>query len=170
MSMYEDIINLGKADSFVEEILEIIDHIKLLDHFSVDEIKMLCHYMQCFAAPRDYELIKEGDPGDYLILILSGSVEVYKNIPKVGAKKIAEVFAGVTLGEMSLIDSQTRFASCVTTSPTDFAVFTRDSLNEVLIEMPRLGNKFLLVLLQLMAQRLRDTCDRFLPTVFGVPI
>jgi len=168
--MYEDITNLGKADTFVEEILEIIDHIKLLDHFSVDEIKILCHYMQCFAAPRDYKLIQEGDPGDYLILVLSGSVEVHKNIPKAGSKKIAEVVAGVTLGEMSLIDSQTRFASCITSSPTDFAVFTRDALNEVLIEMPRLGNKFLLVLLQLMAQRLRDTCDRFLPSVFGVPI
>jgi CRP-like cAMP-binding protein len=168
--MYEDITNLGKADTFVEEILEIIDNIKLLDHFSVDEIKLLCRHMQCFAAPRNYKLIQEGDIGDYLILVLSGSVEVYKNIPNVGNKKIAEVTAGVTLGEMSLIDSQTRFASCITLLPTDFAVFTRESMNEVLIEMPRLGNKFLLVLLQLMAQRLRDTCDRFLPSVFGVPI
>ncbi|BCM24234.1 cyclic nucleotide-binding domain-containing protein [Methyloradius palustris] len=168
--MYENITNLGKAEAFVDEILEIIDHIKLLDHFSVDEIKILCHYMQCFAAPRDYTLIQEGDKGDFLILVLSGAVDVQKDIPKIGIKKIAEVGAGVTLGEMSLIDSQTRFASCVTSAPTDFAVFTRESLNEVLIEMPRLGNKFLLVLLQLMAQRLRDTCDRFLPSVFGVPI
>jgi len=168
--MYEDITNLGKAETFIEEILEIIDHIKLLDNFSVDELKVLSSYMQCYAAPRDYTLIHEGDEGDYLILILSGKVKVQKNIRNVGVKKIAEVLAGVTLGEMSLIDTQARFASCITLSPTDFAVFSRDSLNEVLIEMPRLGNKLLLVLLQLMAQRLRDTSDKFLPSVFGVPI
>jgi len=36
-------------------------------------------------------------------------------------------------------------------------VLDRKALNEVLVSQPRLGNKLLLLLLQLMAKRLRDS-------------
>jgi CRP-like cAMP-binding protein len=58
---------------------------------------------------------------------------------------------------MSLIDGQARFATCISTEPVDFAVLDRKALNEVLVSQPRLGNKLLLLLLQLMAKRLRDS-------------
>ncbi len=169
--MYNDIENLGMADKFVDDILEIINHIKLFEGFSVDEVRVLCHYMECYAAPRNYTLLQEGDDGDYLLLLLSGGVEVRKRMPGQGEKLIAEIGVGATLGEMSMIDGNPRYASCITTVPTDFAIFKRESLNDILVQMPRLGNKFLLILLQLMTSRLRNTCERFLPTgVYGAPI
>ncbi len=71
---------------------------------------------------------------------------------------------------MSLIDGLRRFASCVTTMPTDFAVLTRYRLNTILEEHPLLGAKLLLVLLQLMTARLRDATTRMLPTILGESI
>jgi hypothetical protein len=49
-------------------------------------------------------------------------------------------------------------------------VLTHDSLNEVLVHHSRLGNKFLLVLLQLMAHRLRETSNRYLSGGLGVVV
>ncbi len=118
--------------------------------------------MQCYAAPRDFKLISEGDAGDFLLLILTGSVEVTKQNDD-GVVVIANVGVGSTLGEMSMIDGNVRFASCTTLVPTDFAVLTRDSFNNVLIQMPRLGNKLLLTLLQTTTSRLRETCERLVP-------
>ena len=102
-------------------------------------------------------LLKEGDAGDFLLLILTGKVVVEKTIEGAEVKHISEVVAGSTLGEMSMIDGLPRFASCTTVSPTDFAVLTRETLNNVLLQMPRLGNKLLLTLLQTMSGRLRDS-------------
>ena len=101
-------------------------------------------------------LLKEGDAGDFLILILTGNVEVTKTISTGEIKLISQVGVGATLGEMSMIDGCPRFASCVAVLPTDFAVLTRETLNDVLLQMPRLGNKLLLTLLQTMSIRLRE--------------
>jgi len=160
---------LGRADKYEDDIFEIINHIKLFDKFSLDEVKSLCRFMQCYAAPRDFKLLTEGDSGDYLLLILTGSVSVTKG----SATLITQVGVGATLGEMSLIDGNPRFATCTTMMPTDFAVLNRESFNNVLIQMPRLGNKLLLTLLQTTTSRLRETCDKLMPatppSTFGAP-
>jgi CRP-like cAMP-binding protein len=147
--------------------VEIINHIGLFEDFNLDELNVLCHYMNCYAASRNCTLLEEGADGDFLLLILSGSVSVSKLISPQETKVIAEAKIGDTLGELSLIDGRPRFASCHTNTPTDFAVLTRESLNEILVHHPRLGNKFLLVLLQRMAVRLRETCDRFLSSDYS---
>ncbi|MGB4812473.1 MAG: cyclic nucleotide-binding domain-containing protein [Methylophilaceae bacterium] len=161
-NMYSDLEFLGSAERYVESLRGVIEHIKLFEDFSFEEIKTLSFYLHCYRAPANYTLLEEGAEGDYLVLILRGSARVDKLVFKQGITKIADVKIGAVLGEMSLIDGRPRFASCVTTEATDFAVLTHDALNEVLVHHSRLGNKFLLVLLQLMAQRLRETSDKFL--------
>ena len=84
-------------------------------------------------------------------------MNVIKQAGDGSTKFIAAVGPGASLGEMSLIDGQARFATCISTEPVDFAVLDRKALNEVLVSQPRLGNKLLLLLLQLMAKRLRDS-------------
>jgi len=105
--------------------------------------------------------------GDFLIIILTGQVEVIKEADDTQKKLVTRVGPGSFLGEMSLIDGQRRFASCITMQPTDFAVLTRQKLNTILADHPQLGAKLLLVLLQLMTTRLRDATTRMLPTILG---
>jgi CRP/FNR family transcriptional regulator, cyclic AMP receptor protein len=155
MELHPDLVYLGGADQYEEEIFEVVEDIKLFETFSVDEVRTLCQLMHCYAAPKGMTLLKEGEAGDYLILILTGSVEVTKTISNGEVKLISQVGVGATLGEMSMIEEYPRFASCVTVLPTDFAVLTRDKLNDILLQMPRLGNKLLLTLLQTMSLRLR---------------
>ncbi|MBL8489001.1 MAG: cyclic nucleotide-binding domain-containing protein [Rhodocyclaceae bacterium] len=162
--------SLGSASRFAEEIHEIIDRIPLFEDFNRSEIEALCAYMTCYAAPRDVPILREGEEGDFLLVVLTGKVAVKKAMPTNETKVITMVGPGASLGEMSLIDGHPRFASCLTVEPTDFAVLTRDELNEILINQPRLGNKLLLVLLQMMAHRLRDASERLLPYISEVAI
>lgn len=154
--MYSDLNKLGSAENYMDEIYEIIHQIRLFDDFNMDEIKALCHYLRCYAAPRHYPLLKEGERGDFMVLILTGSAEVRVDIPGLGNEKIAELLPGSTVGETSMIDGEPRFITCIATAPTDFAVLSRDSLNQILMQAPRLGNKLLLTLLQLLSARLRE--------------
>ena len=69
---------LGKATRFAQEIHEVIDHVSLFEEFSFPEFEALCGYMACYTAPRHGVLIREGDTGDFLVLLLTGKVDVVK--------------------------------------------------------------------------------------------
>lgn len=156
---------LGKATRFAQDIHEVIDHVSLFEEFSFPEFEALCGYMVCYTAPRHGVLIREGDTGDFLVLLLTGKVDVIKQASDGSTKFIAVAGPGASLGEMSLIDGQERFATCISTEPVDFAVLDRQALNEILFSQPRLGNKLLLLLLHLMAKRLRDSGANLLPHI-----
>ncbi len=161
-NLYGDLDYLGEASGYIDEVYAVISKGPLFEHFSVKEIEGLCQYMHCFAAPRGSVLLNEGVEGDYLLIILSGQVSVRKLNPKGEVVCITTVGPGMSLGEMSLIDGDRRFASCVATEPTDFAVMTRADLNEILLTHPRLANKLLIKLMQILVSRLRDTGNRLL--------
>lgn len=158
--IYADLEDLGSAERYLDEILEILYQIRLFDDFSMDEIKVLCHYMRCYAVPRNYALLEEGKEGDFMLLVLTGAAEVRKYVPAIGHEKIADILPGMTVGETSMIDGRPRFISCSATVPTDVAVLTREALNNLLLQAPRLGNKLLLTLLQMLSGRLRDAFNR----------
>jgi CRP/FNR family transcriptional regulator, cyclic AMP receptor protein len=75
---------------------------------------------------------------------------------------LAVVEAGRTLGEMSMIDGEARFASCVAVEPTLIAVLERERLARIIIEQPLLGAKVLMELVLMLSQRLRHTSQRLL--------
>ena len=72
------------------------------------------------------------------------------------------VQAGRTLGEMSMIDGEARFATCIATSPVLIAVLDRESLARIIVEQPLLGAKILMELVLMLSQRLRATSQRLL--------
>lgn len=159
---------LGSASRYHEEILEIADRIWLFDDLREAEISLLCAKMHCYAARRGQALLREGDSGDFLIIILTGEVSVIKRAEGQD-KLIANVRPGAALGEMSLIDGMPRFATCIAREPTDFAVLSRSDLHDLTVLNPTLGNKVLLMLLQLLTRRLRDTSEKLLPFITGIP-
>ena len=72
-------------------------------------------------------------------------------------KLIATVDAGKTLGEMSMIDGEPRFATCVAAEPCVIAVLSRENLARIILEQPILGAKILMELVLMLSQRLRQT-------------
>lgn len=165
--LYADLDYLGAASGYADEVYEVISKGPLFEEFTHQEIEALCQFMHCFAAPRDAVLLQEGDAGDFMLIILSGSADVHKMNPQGQSMDIATVGPGTSLGEMSLSDGERRFASCITTEPTDFAVMTRADLNEVLVMHPRLANKLLIKIMQILVCRLRHTGNRLLSNYFS---
>ena len=113
--------------------------------------------MYVYDAPAGLTLINEGDAGDFMVLLMSGMVDVLRRNRYNYPSRIAVAHAGHALGEMSMFDGEPRFASCVTLEQCRLAVLTRDSLMLVLQDEARLGNKILLKLVQLLSERLRQT-------------
>ena len=156
---------LGAASNYLEEIYEVLGPLALFEGFTPEEHSILCDYMECYAAASDTTIFQEGESGDFMLLVLTGSVNVIKRDKDSGEKVVSKVGPGGFLGEMSLVDGQPRFASCVSTCPTDVAVLHRRDLAGMVSGHPQIGIKVLLLLLQLVTRRLRDATTRMLPTI-----
>lgn len=157
-----NIESLGSVSDFVNEFMDAVGPQSLFDGFNRDETILLTNYMECYGVPRDSLVMREGDIGDYLAILVTGRAMIIKSHEGI-EKVVHDLRPGEMIGEMSLVDGQRRFASCVTTEPSDFAVLTHDRLFALLDAHPRLGNKFLLMLLGLTTNRLRHATTFMLP-------
>lgn len=169
-ALLPDLAPLGKATDFLDDILEVLQPLVLFEGFSAKECGELCQYLECFGAPTNATIIREGEIGNFLVIVLTGSIRVAKMLANGESREVALVGPGAFLGEMSLIDGKPRFASCISAAPADLAVLPRENLNALMLDNARLGQKLLLMLLRLMAKRLRDTTERMLPHLVDGPV
>jgi CRP-like cAMP-binding protein len=100
-----------------------------------------------------------------MLMLVEGKVEVHKQDRWNKPQAIATVEAGKTLGEMSMIDGEPRFATCVAIEPTLVAVLDRENLARIIVEQPMLGAKILMQLVLMLSQRLRSTSGRLLELI-----
>jgi CRP/FNR family cyclic AMP-dependent transcriptional regulator len=142
----------------------------LLQDFTPPEVDILGAAMLHIRAQPGQVLIAEDDASDWMMLLLSGTVDVAKR--KVGAEvdadqpgdstRVAVVKDGASLGEMSMLDGEPRYASCIALSVVEVAVLTRTAVARLIAGQPTVGAKLLVKITQLLAQRLRNTSDQVL--------
>jgi CRP/FNR family cyclic AMP-dependent transcriptional regulator len=154
--------SLGDATEFASQIHALIPKCRLLENFLPDEVQLLADFMDVYRAEPGVEIIREGDGGDFMLMIIEGKVEVHKRDRWNTPQLLAVVEAGRTLGEMSMIDGQPRFATCIAVEPALIAVLDRENLARIIVEQPLLGAKVLMELVLMLSQRLRATSGRLL--------
>jgi len=154
--------HLGDATQFAAQIQALIPKCTLLENFSSTEVKLLAQFMDVYTAENGVEILREGDGGDFMLLLLEGKVDVHKRDRWNTPQLLATVEAGRTLGEMSMIDGEARFATCTAVGTVRIAVLDRESLARIIVEQPLLGAKILMELVLMLSQRLRATSQRLL--------
>ena len=105
---------------------------------------------------RSYEagqcVIRDGDTGDELFVMLSGSATVRK-----GEAVLSTLGRGEHFGEMALIRNQPRSADVVAQQPSDIAVIRRADFYEILRTEHGMAVKMLWQFLGVLAERLDQT-------------
>ena len=162
LSLLSHLEYLGDATQFSVQIHALIPRCLLLENFSPAEVRLLSHFMGVYRAAAGTEIIREGDGGDFMLMLIEGNVDVLKRDRWNTPQLIAAVEAGKTLGEMSMIDGEPRFATCLAVEPVMVAVLTRENLARIIVEQPMLGAKILMELVLMLSQRLRATSQRLL--------
>jgi len=147
----------GNAAEFAADIHKLIAKVVLLEDFTLAEIVLLGQYMPVFDADAGTSIITEGDPGDFMVVVIRGLVDVTRLDRAGQPSRIAVVHEGYALGEMSMLDGEPRFSSCIALEPTCFAVLSRSTLAELIRIQPAIGAKILVKLVHILSQRLRNT-------------
>ena len=132
----------------------------LLEDLSADEADALGGLMPLVRARAGQVLIREGDTGDWMLLLLGGTVDVIKTSEAGEVSRLAVIKAGAAVGEMSMLDAAPRYATCLAIEDVHAGVLTRAAIARLIQEHPAIGAKLLVKLTQLLAQRLRNTSNQ----------
>ena len=95
-------------------------------------------------------IVREGEPGDELYLLVEGTVEVRRQTGE-GEVRLDTLGAGAYFGEMAVLDGSPRSATVVATSDVRALVLDGVRLRELVLEMPELAFD----LLRVLAERVR---------------
>ncbi|HUL41951.1 MAG TPA: cyclic nucleotide-binding domain-containing protein [Burkholderiales bacterium] len=154
--------NLGEATVVAEQIFGMVGNSTFFSELNREDVGKLASFMQVYRARPGEIIIQEGDPGDYMLLLIQGQVDIFKKGRRGDELHMTLVLPGMTIGEMSMIDGEPRFATCVAKEPSIFAVLTRDNMVKIVLDQPKLGAKILIKLVTLLSQRLRQTSQKLL--------
>ena len=153
---------VGKGAALANEIFGLVGRSQFFAEFSREDISVLAGYMNVYRAQPGETIIRENDGGDFMLLIIEGSVDIFKKGMRGEQQHMTNVGSGMTLGEMSMIDGEPRFATCIATDPAVFAVLHREDMAKIILDHPSLGSKILVKLVSMLSQRLRQTSARLL--------
>jgi CRP/FNR family cyclic AMP-dependent transcriptional regulator len=146
----------------------LLERSPILHDFSAAEADLLGANMLLVRAAPGQLLIAEGESSDWMMVLVSGTVDVGKR--KIDAHfddhdpsaitRLAVIKEGAVIGEMSMLDGEPRYASCRALSDVEAAVLTRGAVSRLIEKHPAVGAKLLVKLTQLLAQRLRNTSSK----------
>jgi CRP/FNR family transcriptional regulator, cyclic AMP receptor protein len=134
-----------------------------LMQLSEEEAKIVVSYMKPRKIPEGTAFIKEGDAQDtgYMLLVLDGEVTVENIVvSRTSAVTVNVLGPGSLIGEMGLVDGAPRSATCTATTNVRCAILSREALEKLMNDEPRIGGKLMMAVSLRIAQRLRDTADK----------
>jgi len=100
------------------------------------------------------ELIREGEVGDALFLLVAGEVSVH-----CGPQEISKLGERQAVGEMAILDNEPRSASVTAVSPVHCLKVEREDFQELMGEKREIAHGIILVL----TQRLREADRKIHP-------
>ena len=154
--------HLGKGTVVAEQIYGMIGNSPFFAELNREDVGVLASFMQVYRAQPGAIIIREGEPSDYMLLLIQGQIDILKKGHRKNEQHMTIVLPGMTVGEMSMIDGEPRFATCIAKETATFAVLTRDNTVKILLEQPKLGAKIMIKLVTMLSQRLRQTSQKLL--------
>lgn len=134
-----------------------------LMQLSLAEAKVVVHYMRPQFIPEGTMFIREGESEDtgFMVLVLDGEVTVENIVvSRVSPITVTVLGPGSMHGELGLIDGRPRSASCTASTDLRCAILTREGMQQLLQDDPRIGAKLMMAISMRIGDRLRDNTEK----------
>jgi len=142
---------LHPHDTSVQTKIETLQKINLFKSLTYKETSQLLEIITVENCKEQVTLVKQGEAGEEMYVILKGEVNVI-----IDGQNVTQLKPGNYFGEMSLIDKNPRSATVISQSACRLMKFKREELFLLLKREPRIGLKIFWGFLQTMNRRLRD--------------
>ena len=144
---------------------ENVRKIGIFSNLENDEIDILLKHAKIHSMMEDEILFQQGDKGDFFAVIIDGRIEITKHTNKETPVALASLSCGDTLGEMALIDQETRSASAIAIEPCSVLILSRESFDTLIEEYPQCGAKLLRKIAALLCNHIRETSKLFAESI-----
>lgn len=133
----------------MEQLIENLRKVPMFAALRQDYLEMLAKLVNVRTYKKGEIIIKQGDPGTGLFIIVTGSVAITnKSRPGIPELVLANMSKGEFFGEMSLIDGYPRSATATTTSECQLLELNRWVFLDVLRREPNIAVAMLPVLVK----------------------
>lgn len=133
----------------------------LFASFAEDELAELAADAQTIHPATEEMVCREGEAGDSIFLVVSGSVRITHTTEKGLDQAITLLGPGACLGEMALLDGGSRSATAIAARPSTLLRVDRESLERLFLCRPGARIKFLDEGVRLLSERLRSSNRRY---------
>ncbi len=130
--------------------------------FEFKELLILANYFKPYRLMSGQVLFEQGDRFAFLCLIASGTVEVFKEGTQGELRKLINMKAGKTLGEMSLIDGESRSATCRAGKEAKVLILDSERFEALKEDHPHVALSLVTSLAKDISRRLRKTTGTLL--------
>jgi len=130
--------------------------IQVFEGLSVSELAAVASVTEEEVYPADLEVIREGDPGDTMYLIIQGKVSVIKGQGDPDETELGQIGSGDYFGEMALFEDDVRSATIRTIEETRLLVLHKREFTEIVREYPQIA----LHICKVLSQRIRKLHEK----------
>jgi CRP-like cAMP-binding protein len=124
---------------------------------SDEDIGHLSAFFENKYVPAGESLWKKEDPFDYIAFIVSGKVEIKKEVEFGGMNVIIGIYSK---GALCILDDSLRKVTAIALEDVSLAIITQENLDKLIDTNPVLGAKLLKGMLLTVSDRLRKSFDR----------
>jgi serine/threonine protein phosphatase PrpC len=143
---------LGERAVEVSLKIEVLKGMQLFRYLSYKELVRIMNITETREFAEAEDIIREGEPGDAMYVLLAGSVRLHK-----GDITVAELGKGQHFGEMALVDRTQRSLTATAREASRLLLIRRKDFYAIIKKEPSLSVKLLWSFVQVLAERLRKT-------------
>jgi CRP-like cAMP-binding protein len=146
-----------RRDRDGDELYEVLSKVPVFQDLSRREFERVREVLHPRTYSAEETIVRAGDPGVGMYIILSGEVAVLQEEADGAAVEVATFGEGDFFGDQVLLDESPRTASAVARQSTRVVGLYRPELLQLIKSQPRIGVKVVMQLSRMAAVRLRQT-------------
>jgi CRP-like cAMP-binding protein len=123
------------------ELADLLSTVVLFSRCTPRQCRTIARHAQIAELPAGVDLVREGETGDALFIILEGEARV-----EAGGVEIDKVSAGAYFGELAILDGEPRSATVIAATDVKVAVIGIRMFRTMLREFPDLAEQLLIAL------------------------
>jgi CRP-like cAMP-binding protein len=128
--------------------------------FDPSSVQRLGGYLKFAQVGAGSRLTAQDEPGDFMLIVLEGSVAIERSTSSGARARLAEARPGDVLGEMAVLDAGPRFSTCTTRGPCVLAVLELADLERLAHDDASLALALVTALARRLSLRLRQVSTR----------
>ena len=135
--------------------IELLRHVDLFEHLTEIQLEELAAQTRELSFRKHAILMTEGDIGESMYVVKSGSVKVYVSDDDGHELVLYQQGVGAVIGDIALLDDEPRSASVSTLEPSTALMIGKQAFLDCLLHSPGMA----INIIRSLTQRLRDATD-----------